>query len=466
MIYLQKSVEVVDRNAWKETTEILWDYLRRDHSDTLNQLQYLYPKTWDQRVLRIVPFVHRIARELAGLYRKSPTRTHLGVSEEMQTRINSLYKGARADIKLQTLQEHLVVLNNACMFVWPMPKIGGIRLIVVPPHEVEVITDDILSDDVRDIEKVHIRLPVGYDETTGIIAMGIAEITPTTAIWKEAPGKMRGKGLWYESGVNPLGRVPMICLRGTDPQPGTWWASPNEDLLTAQRALSLGFTDLGYIASTQGFGQPIIRGMSRAHAEEIELGPETIIGLPDPDQDFLYRHGSPPLSEYQVNTENYLSVLLAHLGLSPGSFLKTGAVTAVAKAMDMIDRDVERQRHITMFDQAEQDLWKYMREWVQILRGGNQVIYPEAKVEIDYHELERPVDPLHDSQAIRMAIEDGRTTAAQEMAKSKGISVTEAQRVVQANLEETARLKSILEADQRVAQGRETSSELELAINA
>ena len=134
--------------------------------------------------------------------------------------------------------------------------------------------------------------------------------------------------------------------------------------------------------------------------------------------------------------------------------------------MDMIDRDIERQRHITMFEQAEQDLWKFMREWIQILRGGNRVIYPEAKVDVEYHELERPVDPLHDSQAIRMAIEDGRTTAAQEMARAKGISVPEAQRIVQANLEETARLKSILEADQRVAQGRETSSELELAINA
>ena len=193
MMYLQKSVEVVDRKGWKETTEILHDYLRRDHSDTLTQLQYLYPKTWDQRVLRIVPFVHRVARELAGLYRKTPTRTHLGVSEEMQTRINSIYKGTRADIKFQMMQEHLVVLNNACMFIWPMPKVGGIRLLVIPPHEVEVVTDDILSDDVRDIERVHIRLPVGYDDTTGIIAMGIAEITPTPAIWRKLLVKCEGK---------------------------------------------------------------------------------------------------------------------------------------------------------------------------------------------------------------------------------------------------------------------------------
>ena len=465
-----ETLDVTDRTEWQQNVDALYNYLRRNNEDTLEQLKILFPRTWDQHTLRPIPFVWRVARELATLYRKRPSREFIGegVTPDLQRRIKSIYRAIDMDLKMRTLQEHLVAMNNACMFFFPVLKddFQGVQPVIIPPHHAkfQMKKGQAMSLNMLDVEKVWLKLPVYTDATTGLINYGVAVITDKEAYWESTPDdSMVGQGLWFTDRSNPLGKIPCVYLRGTEPKPGEWTAPTDDDLLAAQRAISLGFTDLGQIGRMQGYMQGVMMNMSQQQAEGLELGPESIIGLMD-DQDFKYVGGKPPLKENLENLVNYMNTMLAHLGLNPQTFLKTASVSAVAKQVDLIDREAERQRFVMMFEDAENKAYEFVRGWINLLRGNGQEIYPFAFVEVEYFEPSVPVDVLHTSQAERMQINDGTTTAAEILAKRSGISIAEAEIKVRNNLLETRRMGQILNPDERTAQGRVTDSERELSV--
>jgi len=463
LITLQKgTVTVEDKQEWHDKTEALYRYLRRDHRATLDVLQDMYPDSWDQRTLRVVPFVQRLARSMATLYQKKPTREFIaaGISQEILTkRTDSIYNAIAVDEKMQSAHETLIALNNACLWVWPT-NFGGVRLMNIPPHEQEFKLSTPYSDSVRDIETAWIQLPISHDPATGIITHGIAKITPDEAIWEDGPKGIRGEPLWGDSPVNPLGRIPLVMLRGSEPAPGEWFAPVPQDLLYAQLALDLTYTDIQHIASLQGYGQPVITGVGAAAASELKLGPESVVGLPDSDMTFSFEHGNPPLGSYQEAADSYLRSVLAFTGVNPDVFLKTsGAVSSTAKRMDMHERDIERNRHIRMFERAEQEIWDLTRGWINELRGNGVEVYPETKVNVVFHQSDPPMDELHREQAVRMALDAGLTSPAKELARREGISEQDAVRIVERNISQWNDIKKRIDPDDRIPQGRVPATE-------
>jgi len=464
MFLAENLIGVVDRTKWANTSRILYKYLRRDFSDLEDELQILFPKTWQDRIQRPVPFVYRLARELAILHRRPPSREWIQESgdpfpEATSKRVGEIYKSSAVNGALQTMHEHLVAMNNACLLVWPT-EAGGVRLVNIPPYDVNVAVVDPLSNDESDIEAMEVRLPIGSDMRSGMEAFAVAEITPTTAVWKSGPKSMQGKGVFNEDGTNPLGVVPLIMLRGTDPAPGEWFAPAPDDLLAAQRAICLAMTEIGHTAHFQSFGQPVLTGVGSAAAAEVRLGPESILGLPDSDQKFEYVVGSPHLAETQASVESYLSVVLSHLGIRPEIFLRTGAVSATAKLVDLYDRELERERHVKEFEHAELRLWRLINGWITELRGGGTQVFPDAaRVVLNYHQPQQPVDPLHAAQALTMAVDLGLTSVVAEYAKIHGVSRDEAQSSINANIEDTKAIRASLvgaeaaELSGRVVQG-------------
>jgi len=459
------TVTAGDKTDWVNKTEALYKYLSRSHDPTVEALQTLYPDTWDQRVLRVVPFIQRLARSLATLYQQPPTRDFIaaGVNEEVKNRIRKIYKGAGVDAAMQMAHEQLTVLNNATVWVFPT-NFGGVRLINVPPQDQEFKSADPFSTDVRDLEAAWISMPVGSDPSTGFRSHAVAKITADEAYWEDGPKSIKGKGVWSESRVNPLGRIPVVALRGSTPLPGDWFAPVPNDLLHAQMALDLTFTDIQHIASLQGYGQPTLKGVGSAAATELKLGPECVVGLPDPDMSFTFEHGNPPLEAYQNAADQYLRSVLAFVGVNPDIFLKTsGAISSVAKRMDMHEREMERGRFVTMFEKAEQDLWDLMRLWINELRGNGREVYNEADVRVRYHIPDPPVDPLHREQATRMALDSGLTSPAAEYARRHGVNETEAMRKVDINVRQWVRVRDVADPDRRVEQGRSPATEMRLA---
>jgi len=463
LIHLRKgTVSVEDRTDWADKTEALWHYLRRDHRVTLDVLQDTFPDTWDTRTLRVVPFVQRLARSLATLYQHPPTREFIGagISQEiLNRRTESIYKALGFDEKMQNVHETLIALNNATLWVWPT-NFGGVRLLNIPVHDQEFKLSVPYSDDVRDLEAAWVQLPIAKDPATGIVTHGVAKITPETATWEEGPAGMVGQPLWGDSPVNPLGRIPVVMMRGSEPAPGEWFAPAPQDLLYAQLALDMTYTDIQHIASLQGYGQPVITGIGAAAATELKLGPESVIGLPDSDMSFEFRHGNPPLQEYQQAADSYLRSVLAFTGVNPDVFLKSsGAISSVAKRMDMHEREIERNRHSKMFARAEQQAWDLIRSWINELRGGGGEVYPESTVNVSYHQVDPPMDELHREQAVRMALDAGLTSPAKELARREGISEREAKKQIQQNIRDWKAVQMINNPDDRIPQGRVPATE-------
>ena len=190
-LFLENLVASYDRANWRDNTEQLYKYLHRDMEDTTETLQELFPSTWEQRlpILRPVPFVWRVARTLSTLYQRSPSRRFLDLAPAVEQQVKNIYEALDVDNELLKLQENLVALNNAVLWVVPNRR-GGLRLMIVPPHWHDFEMLDPLSNEIEDVKQVRVKLPVGRDGASGMILYGIAEVTSERAAWAEAPGKM------------------------------------------------------------------------------------------------------------------------------------------------------------------------------------------------------------------------------------------------------------------------------------
>lgn len=425
-------------DRWRETTELLYQYLQRQMADARRQREELYPKTWSNQVQRTVPLVWRVSRELAKLYHRTPTRTHVlaggePVPREAQALIDRINAGARLDRRLRTAHEHLRAMNNATVWVWPVPQLRGVRFVVVPPHHQHVtltqadVGGSFLSDDERDVASWRVKLPVGQDADTGMRIFAIARITATEAVWEEGPEELVGEGVWTRDGSNPIGVIPAVVLRGSDPAPGDFWAPAAEDLLDAQRAVNHDYTDIGHVARLQGYGQPWMKGIQSEVAAEMEFGPETAIGHPDPSFQFDFARPAPDLAGYHQQMEGYVRGVISANGLSPQTLLKSAGVTAQAKRLEMLDRDEERERDIDEFMRAEQRIYGLTRQWVTWLRGVD--VLPDAQVRVQYHTPHVPTDPLHEAQAADLEMAAGLTSPQRTLAHRHGISLEEAKRM-------------------------------------
>lgn len=418
--------------AWREISKILWQYLRSDMRDMEDERKRRFPVTYKNHTLKPIPLVRRLALEQAQLYLNPPQRTFEGFNEAQSERMHQLYESISINEVLLNAHQQLCALNNSTVWVWPDKK-GSVRLLLVPPHEQAVELADPTSHDEDDVSAWFVRLPVGQDINTGIINYAVARITPTEAVWtSSAAGDLVGKGLWRDDGSNPLGFIPCVRLRNALPAPGEFFSPANEALLLCQRAVSSDATSIGVVALQQAHGQAFIKGLPHAAAAEIELSPETVIGLSDPDHEFGFAQADPRLDGYRMVVDHYLKMSVAMQGMSPATVLKSSAITALAKRLDNLDRDVERRRHINELHRAENRILRCVSAWINVESGVE--VFPPATVSVSYHEPVQIVDDLHAAQSLDLLAKLGVTSPAEELSKREAISVEEARRRVAENL--------------------------------
>lgn len=423
---------------WFDITDALWRYLRRDFSDFDSQMENVYERSHGDIIPRTVPFIYRLARELASFYVRPPARTFVDpdtgerLPDDVVARIARVYRGANINAKMRTAHEHLVAMGNATIWVWPVvtPTMRGVRILQPPPHYQAYTLGDALSHDERDAIEWWVRVPFRRFTATGLMEWSTAYVTPTEATWVDGGEGLAGQGLFAPDGTNPLGRIPVVSLRTSEPGMGEGVFGPApEDLLDAARAVCFGYTDSGHIARFQGYGQPVISGIPDQAAANINVGPEHVIGIPE-DASFSFASPNPDLGGLQSNLDSYLRAIVSSNGLNPDTLLKSSGITALSKLVERSDREVERRRQVETFRRAEQRVYDLIRGWINALTGAE--VMPRARVDIEYREPYQPADPLHDAQATKMMIDMNITSAVAEVAKRGGFTQEEARaRVIQ-----------------------------------
>jgi hypothetical protein len=215
------------------------------------------------------------------------------------------------------------------------------------------------------------------------------------------------------------------------------------------------------VALQQAHGQAFIKGLPHAAAAEIELSPETVIGLSDPDHEFGFAQADPRLDGYRMVVDHYLKMSVAMQGMSPATVLKSSALTALAKRLDNLDRDVERRRHINELHRAEDRILSAVIAWVNVQAGVE--VFPPATVTVTYHEPVQIVDDLHAAQSLKMLSEMGLTSPAEELSKREAISMEDASAKVQSNLEARAALSAETGDDGSALNGAQVLAALAVA---
>ena len=426
-------------DRWRRKARLLYEYARREMRDAEDQRRQFYPDTWATHIQRTIPLTWRMAREMSTLYLRSPLREWKGATDTQRETIEQVYAEKKVNRKLRQAHEHLSVVQNATVWVWLTAS--GWKLINPPVHELWVTPGSVVGDDVEDVLEWRLRLPVVSDPTASTAPTAVALITPAIAIWESGPDGWAGTGIWREDGSNPFGRIPVVLLRGSDPGPGEFWAPVPEDMLDSQRAANHDATDLGTIARLQGYAQAVAKGLTAQQAREIEVGPQKTVGVP-PDGDFTYASPAPSIEQYLSQSESYLKLTIACNGMNPATIMKSAGITALAKIIEIMDREVERRRAVDEFAAAENALYELVRLADNATSGGLGRLPVGVTVTVSYREPVQPADPTSQAQADSQNIDLGIESAATILADREAISVADAEERVRANREFTTSLMS------------------------
>jgi hypothetical protein len=181
-----------------------------------------------------------------------------------------------------------------------------------------------------------------------------------------------------------------------------------------------------------------VSGVSAGEAENMDTGPETLAAFGDPTARLDFARPQPDLSGYAATNEQYMRAVISAQGMNPATFLKSAGITALAKKMEQIDRDTERQKYLDELQRGEQRCYDLVRAYVNAVRGVE--VLPPAKVELEFREPVLPADPLHDAQALQLQQTLGLIGKVRARAKMDGIGVEEALRRMMADEELDARL--------------------------
>jgi hypothetical protein len=440
-------------SEWREKARILYEYMMRNMRDSWVMRLRRYPKNGKNHDPRWVPFVWRVVRE------KTPQhveRNFIGadgqpLSAEELRAIHEVYEAAGIDRAMRSARKQLVALQQSTTWLWPAENNWDLKAFTVPCHKQAVRIGDPTSDDEDSVREWYVEVPTSNDPLTGTVHTGVIRITKETQTWAESLDFAAGAPVWgrdagkdpaeYDrplDGLNALGRMPVAMMRGEEPEPGFWWCELPEDLLYAQRALNNGFTTVNVHAEMQGFGQGYIKGMTPAMAKEIEVGAETFVGLP-PDAELGFAQPGADLSGTVETINQYMQAVVSAEGLSPQTFLKSTGITALAKRIENQSRDAERRWDMDTIQRAEQRIYDLAREWLRVLRGTD--VLPAARVTIEARDMVDVVDPLHDMQALQLAIFSGQTDKAAARAKRDGVGYEEGKRRVLLSLETEAEIE-------------------------
>ena len=443
-------VSFVQQEQWNEQkflkkSQQLAQLLRGDFSSIAQELARVFPNTPNLQE-RYVPLVQRYAHELSGLYAKPVVRRFVQSSApnaDPFVKLQNVYKQAKIDRYLHQVHRELLVQNTVVLAVFPA-GVGSVRVKSFAPWLVQwTASDPMWADDVQAATEVRLRVPI---TTAGNSVIYSSIVMTQTEIYKEVGGQKLP--VYGSSTRNPFGRIPLVVLRGEDPQPGRPFAPVNEPLLSMQLALCVSESDTELLVHEQAWGQKVLENAQSAQqVEEMQVGPDTVLALinmdpqgPGPKLSIV--QGQPPLAQITTWNESRLRLLCSMFDLSPDAFLKVNtAMTASARAFDARDREDTKARYQPIFVDAEQELAQLV---ARVLNLTDPVKIPEdVAVEVRFSSYDAPVDPLHESQATQAAVGLGAESIVDIVADKYGITRTAARSKVEANLKERRELEAL-----------------------
>jgi len=361
-------------------------------------------RDYDNIHLRYVALCAYFAETKARQYIREPLRTFTAGSQSQVDKLVETYRRSRVNVRLLEAQQRAWAQNAVVLSIDPTTDPLRTRIASWIPGDV-IVEGDPLIDDIRDATRVTIRVPIkrDHDGSTDMVSFGERVYTPTEA-YVEAPGGER-EGVYNESGTNPLGYIPLVCVRLTTPRSGWFFPRLPLDLLSVQIGTILGISDVENIVRLKTPGREVVTGPNARYAvSRMHAGPEGVKGIEGEGLDYSATMLDPRIDRYLESIAYTHKQFAQARSLNPEGLWASTGITGAAKE---VERDAEIQdqyRQETLWREAEQDLVEVMAD---IARIGPQALgVSSPRVEVDFRYVEPRQNDLQQvqAQALRFAL--------------------------------------------------------------
>ena len=415
---------------WRQQSRDLQALAIGDYTPVVTALGRLFPNT--NMPLRAIPFVDRYVAELTGRYARPVVRRFRSPDlGQAWLLLQDAYAEAAMDAAMDAVERALVIQRS--LILLPIADTDGVlRLHICQPWQVEAeYSDPADAHDPAKWSKLTVQIPQTY--AGGQVIYGQAVVTADSA-WRTVGSRM--VGIYRQDGANPFGRIPAVRVVYGDSYPGRWHGPVNQAVLNLQIAICVQVADNELIVRNCAFPQKIIENANYSQVvEQVVVGPDKVVCLigtdstgPQPTMRIV--QGAVPVAELANSVDNQIRLYCSMLGLDPSPFLKSNtATTASARLFAAQDRQAVQDRIKPTLQRAELQIARIWAEWLTIV-GVTPLPYKTLQVDLSYTETAIVADPLHDAQALQLRIQLGLTSAAEVVAQERGISVTEAGRIV------------------------------------
>lgn len=351
----------------------------------------------EMRTFTSINLTRRIIDEMSSIYKRSPERNYLNLTEPQESGVSLIYQDAKVDTMLKRANQKFKLHEQCAIQV--LPKNGKLCLKLLAPHQYDVISMP------NDSEEAWAYVISSYDkyqadaQTTGQTdvqgnytgsknqakADGVNQAIADQDDWRtdrryvvwtaEKNILMDGNGAVLQEATNEIGKLPFIDV--ADEKDFEYWVRRGSGAVEFNLDFLTVVSDTCNTNRLQSYAQAVIT--AERLPESTVVGPQHILFLPlDPTRpevkpSFEFVTPNADLKASLDLNDRLLSYFLTANGISPktisGDATTEKFSSGVERLLSMIDRFEASQSDIALFQTVEWKLYDLLRSWYQVTAG-------------------------------------------------------------------------------------------------
>ena len=350
----------------------------------------------------------RIVSERASIYKESPQRNFVNMSEQQEEVVNKIYGDMKADFMMSKANEFYALQNQCLLQCVPMD--GKLKLRVLKLHHFDVITmpdnpEEMLGVFISSYDKKYKREL--RDDNTPIPATSISRPNKmnisnqvdeniadpddkgpeTYEVWTRAYIDDKGEtvpalnfvmdkkgNVLSDDMLSPMDMLPFVDISSyKDYQ---FFASEHNSIINFTIEFNALMSEIAQGHRMQSYSQPFIKGPKELLPKSLDVGPNTILNLPtDPDLgevEFGFAVPGGSVAHGIELAEQLLAQFLSCQGIDPkvvssdsGQRFSSG----IERLLSMIERFDATRTDFSLFEEIENKLFHLIHFWHNALQG-------------------------------------------------------------------------------------------------
>lgn len=351
----QKAILDADNRRKDEASKLLDYYNDSSLSYILDDIRarYVHPEKLYPCSVNIVK---KIVRALAMVYMRDAVRSVDG-TEQDRAILAEIETTAAMPVKMKQANRMARLLG--VILLRPVWRNGRMDLDVLTPDVLDVETGD-TPQDLQAVQVTHYSATGDANEVT-------------YALWtSETVQIMDANGRQISEEENPYKRLPFVpCWR--HPVGDVFWQHGASDLLMIQDAVTRLLTLAAYVLDHQGFATCYVKGAEGRLADDVAMGPGSLVGLPR-DGEIGYVSPQAPAEKILAVVDFLLKQAAVTNGL-PAATMSTEPTEESGVSRIVGNRELEEMRadDVALFAEYERQLFDVFRTVWNVHNPGRQI---------------------------------------------------------------------------------------------